>query len=423
MVKETSPWDEPVEGGILLDETTCTLKRFLVLPSGAAEIMALWILHTHCFDAFFHTPYFCINSPTKGCGKTTALDMLGQLSCKSVPASNISTAAVFRTVDEFQPTLLIDEADTFLGFRDELRGVLNCGNRKNTAYVIRLEKVGDDFQPRKFSTCCPKAFALIGRLPSTLEDRSIVVTMHRKANQDEVEEFDGTEAPDLKKLQRKAARWVGDNLLAIKDAAPQMPKELINRDRDKFKPLFALAEVIGGAWPERLQKAVLSLYDREGQEEKELGVQLLADIRELFRNFDRDLVGIASWELALLLVSDMPEDRPWSTFDKGNEITQKQLAALLAPFEIRPDQLWIKVQEIGQKVRGYRFNDFKDPFQRYLPSFHPVEAVEPCDGKGLSAVADPAGDSNATVSENDGNPHEQGILPDLPSEQGVDSDA
>src|SRR5205807_6503181 len=40
-------------------------------------------------------------------------------------------------IEELQPTLLIDEADTFLQGNDELRGILNSGYSRKTAFVLR----------------------------------------------------------------------------------------------------------------------------------------------------------------------------------------------------------------------------------------------------------------------------------------------
>ena len=43
----------------------------------------------------------------------------------------------FRVIQETRPTLLIDEADTFLQGNDELRGILNAGYTRDTAFVVR----------------------------------------------------------------------------------------------------------------------------------------------------------------------------------------------------------------------------------------------------------------------------------------------
>ena len=80
-----------------------------------------------------------------------------------------------------QPTLLIDEADSFLKDNEEMRGILNSGHTKTAAYVIRNVEVGGEHKPTRFSTWAPKAIATIRALADTLEDRSIVVTLQRKS--------------------------------------------------------------------------------------------------------------------------------------------------------------------------------------------------------------------------------------------------
>jgi len=93
-------------------------------------------------------------------------------------ATNIAPAPLFRCVEEFRPTLLLDEADAWLKENEELRGILNGGHSRKTAKVIRC--VGDEHDVRAFSTFCAKAVAGIGRLADTLEDRSIIIPMKRK---------------------------------------------------------------------------------------------------------------------------------------------------------------------------------------------------------------------------------------------------
>ncbi len=412
IVAKTEPWPKPVDGAALLDNLSATFKRFLVLPDGAAEALALWVLHTHCFEAVYYTPYLNINSPEKGCGKTTNLEILGQVVAKPLFSSNITAPAVFRTVEKYHPTLLIDEADTFLSLKEELRGVLNSGNRKNSAYVIRL--VGDSYDPKPFSTWCPKAFALIGRLPDTLEDRSIVVTMYRKTKEEKVEDFNPYKmAPELKTLQRKCARWAKDNLDALREADPQIPGELHNRTRDKWKPLLAIAEVAGGVWPELTRTAALSLSVGLDDSEDSIGIQLLADIGSVFDQKQEGQLSSATIESEL----NRMRHRPWAEYKNGYPISQHQIARLLSPYKIKPKQLWVD----GAKTRGYERAAFEDAFSRYLPEA--VGAVEPSGSKGLSLVSESVGSTDPTTSEKGANPHEQCILPDLPSGQGVDSDA
>src|SRR4051812_10504658 len=104
----------PIDGCRLLDDLVAVLRRFVVLPAWAAEALALWIVHTFAFHLRDLSAYIGIESPEKRCGKTTLLTLVSQLVNRPVVASNISPPAFFRVIEEVQPTLLIDEADTFL---------------------------------------------------------------------------------------------------------------------------------------------------------------------------------------------------------------------------------------------------------------------------------------------------------------------
>src|SRR5439155_12939249 len=85
--------------------------------------------------------YIEIESPEKQYEKSTLLGVLRRLVNRPVMAANISSPAFFQVIEETQPTLLIDEADTFLAGNDGLRGILNAGYSRETAYVIRVSGV------------------------------------------------------------------------------------------------------------------------------------------------------------------------------------------------------------------------------------------------------------------------------------------
>jgi len=129
---KVDPWPEPVDGNVLLDELAALLRRFVILPQWAAETVALWILHTYAFQLRDVCTYLGIESPEKRCGKTTLLSVLSELVSRPVVAANISPPAFFRVIEEMQPTLLIDETDTFLRRNDELGGILNAGYKTTT---------------------------------------------------------------------------------------------------------------------------------------------------------------------------------------------------------------------------------------------------------------------------------------------------
>jgi len=78
------------------------------------------------------------------------LEVLTALSNKALLASSISASAIFRTVEKYRPTLLVDEADTFLKDNNELKGILNSGHTVGAAFVVRVNP--ETLEPERFST-------------------------------------------------------------------------------------------------------------------------------------------------------------------------------------------------------------------------------------------------------------------------------
>jgi putative DNA primase/helicase len=197
------PWPEPVDGAELLTDLAAAVRAHVFMEDGGAEAVALWTLHAHALDAFGISPRLAITSAEKRCGKTTLLDVLGCLVPRPLPTANATAPSIFRTIEACVPTLLIDEADTFLKRNEELRGILNSGHRKATAKVLRL--VGDQHEPRHFRTWAATAIAMIGRLRGTLADRSIEIRLRRRLRSEAVTRFRADRASNLAELARKAA--------------------------------------------------------------------------------------------------------------------------------------------------------------------------------------------------------------------------
>lgn len=87
---EVEPCDANVSSSELLDDIERTIRRYIVLPQGASVALALWVLHAWTMDAGDISPFLVLVSPTKRCGKTSALIVLYYLTPRSELASNIA---------------------------------------------------------------------------------------------------------------------------------------------------------------------------------------------------------------------------------------------------------------------------------------------------------------------------------------------
>ncbi|HVR73910.1 MAG TPA: DUF3631 domain-containing protein, partial [Planctomycetota bacterium] len=322
--EDPEPWPDPVDVAALLEEIEAVLRRYMVLPERAYGAVALWILHTHAIDAADISPRLNIKSPEMQCGKTRLLSIVAACARKPLAAANVTAAAVFRVMEAFAPTLLVDEADSFLEANEELRGILNSGHSRATAFVPRC--AGDAHDVKLFSTWGAVVIAAIGDIPGTLADRSIEVSMKRKAPGEKVGRLRRRDASSwAEPIRRKAWRWVEDNIEALKAAEPELPPELGDRDADNWEPLLAIADLAGEEWAKRAREvAVLLSGGRDGAVRAGDGVLLLGDIRTAFFT---GLSGLLLTERStdrsptkdLLRALNSMDERPWPGWrkDKG----------------------------------------------------------------------------------------------------------
>lgn len=360
-------WPEPVNGAELLVELAETFTTYLSLPAGAASAIALWTVHAHAHDAFPVSPVLAVTSPEKRCGKTTLLELLSALVPRPLPASNVTAATVFRAVERWRPTLLVDEADTFLhDGSPQLRGVLNSGHRRSLAHVVRT--VGDDYEPRQFRTWSPKAVALIGQLPGTLQDRSLEIRMRRLAPDEEIERLRLDQLDRLEPLRRQAWTWASRRMDQLAARDPSVPETLHDRERDNWRPLLAIADVAGGPWPERARESARAIQESE-RDDRSLGTRLLADVQKILDGQPSDR--IRSKKLVAKLCA--LEEAPWAQY-KGKGLSPVSLANFLRSFDVSSKQLRF---EAGS-YKGYEAEAFEDAFRRYLdtPSPEPFDEGE-----------------------------------------------
>lgn len=344
-----------------------TIKSGVVMADSMAVLVVLWILHTHLHEDVSVTPYVCVKSPTKRCGKSTLLTLFVRLTARPLLSVNMTAAALFRKIEKDRPTFLIDEFDQMNNV-PTLLGILNAGYKKGgVVHRATPDKNGKD----TFSVYCPKAFGLIGNLPGTLADRCIPVQLKRKSEEQKVEKFaEDHQLDSLWFLQSRILRWLADHRKNISANAKRLSEEGqqygLHSDRatEILLPLMAIAEEIGLDWVKRAQEAAVELFNQP--DELDINEHLIVSIHRYFdeQAQESDVQYVSSQSLLHYLNSD--EHEPWSTFNRGRELTAKQMADILKQFNIQSRQL--PRSRLEKTARGYDRTAFEDVFSRYIPN-------------------------------------------------------
>ncbi|HWG21429.1 MAG TPA: DUF3631 domain-containing protein [Terracidiphilus sp.] len=339
------------------------IRRFAILPDAAYLPLATWAVATYMPDAFDAFPYIALVSPAKRCGKTRVLELLELLCAQAWRGTSPTAAALYRMMEDTH-TLLLDEVEALRGRQvsevsQAILAVLNAGHRKG-ATVPRCH--GPKNELKYFPVYGPKAFAAIGKLPDTLADRSICITMQRKTAAQAVARFLQSRArAQTEPLRKSLNEWAALNCETVQIAYERSPdlQFMEDRESDLWMPLFAVCAVAAPDRVEELKKCAQALTGIKAADDLEdsLSLKLLADVRSVWPN------GITHMLSAPLLDAlKRITDSPWGERDR--ELTPRKLAKMLRPFGPEPRQVRVN----SGTGKGYRSADFEQAYSRYLPT-------------------------------------------------------
>jgi putative DNA primase/helicase len=357
LVEDTEPHPLAINPSDVLNEVRAAFKRHAILPPHADVAMTLWCTFTWFIEGAHIAPLLVIRAPESECRKTTVKDIVELFVKRPLSNEGITLAALFRVVEQVQPTLLLDDADSWLlrDPKDERHSLINSGHKRG-GKVIRCAP--DTFELQSFSTFCAKAIIFIGRSKETLHNRSIEILLRRKVAGESISPLRTADRGQYDLLRTKLAWMEIDYSLAFAKARPSLPPGLENRAADNWEPLFVIADIAGGAWPELARAAAQALI---GSREPVVstGAELLADIAQIFGAKCMDKISTS--ELLQALCDDA--EAIWSTYNRGRAITPRQIATRLAEYSIKPKTIRFGHQDTA---KGYELVQFQDAFERYL---------------------------------------------------------
>ena len=181
-------------------------------------------MHTHAIDAFGSPPLGRAlgregqrQDPAHGDARTAVQ--------RPMLTVNVTAAALFRKLDEGPTTVLLDEADTYLGVKvakdhEELRrGLVNAGHRRG-AVASAAPSPCKGCRGPGVPSLAPVALAGIGDLPDTIFDRSVVVAMKRRAPNETVEGFRQQGVDQTEPLRERMLRWANATSTSSATSSP-----------------------------------------------------------------------------------------------------------------------------------------------------------------------------------------------------------
>jgi hypothetical protein len=360
------PWPEPAEGDSLLRDIIVRLRRHVVCSHDDALAIALWIKFAWVHDeAATHSPILDITSAEPESGKTTTLGLISFLAPRCLSSVEISEAALFRSIELWQPSFAIDEFDVVLASDEKagLRAIVNSGHTRGQGIVRCVEP---DYRPQMFKTFAPKAIGMVGRkMPASTLSRCIIVELRRRRQGERVEKFAHKDDAGLVDLRSRLLRWSLDNADTLRGAKPSMPGHFDNRRADNWTVLLAIADLAGEDWGDKARAAAVKV---EGNSDtRTVTVLLLAAIRQVFDG-DEDnkrCDAISSQQLCERLAADLGSE--WAEWGRARKpISQKQLANMLKEHRIRPGQVRAAMLGKEQQIRGYYRWQFEDAWSTYL---------------------------------------------------------
>lgn len=201
----------------LFGEVKAFIHQYVELPADFEDIAALYVLVTWVYEFAPSIPYLRVIGDW-GSGKTRFLDVVGRVCFRPIFASGATTPSpIFRILDKFQGTLVLDEAD----FKDssawvEMVKILNNGYRPNFP-VLRSDKEDGKWYPHGYQVFGPKLIATRSTFKDeALESRCLTAEMMPLTRQEIPRVLPPSFDTEVKQLRSKLLTFRLANLLKLK---------------------------------------------------------------------------------------------------------------------------------------------------------------------------------------------------------------
>lgn len=323
-------------------------------------LLATWAVASYFHPLFLTFPRLALSGERES-GKSKVLALLRATAWNALLMLNPTPAVLYRLVQEFRPTLLLDEVEGLS--KDDAREVLAIVNAgyKAGATVPRCEgerrKVVESF-----AVYGPLALAAIRSPNATTEDRCIPVVLQRGADRRRLNAEVDPRGESFTRIRSGCYRLLLSRWTDVREAyqTVALPSWLNARARELWKPLLAVAAVA----------------DREN------GLALTPDLLALAREHVNDRPGATPEAEALLAVlTEVLGDADAATVRPGElrEDLRLRLGWKDAP-NAEAVAAWLRrllFRRTGKDRAGARYEIHADQLRAVTARYTPETTVTP----------------------------------------------
>ena len=336
-----------------------SVARFIAYPNDHARCAhVLWLAHSWRMDCSGLDPTPSVHLTREGNRKDTGTRSQRVSGAKWRPRIKCHNGLrPLLTCTQHCAHTFYDEIDTVYGRNakgnEELRGVLNSGHRRS-GKAGRGSWNNGSLEARQYRSYCAVAVAGLHSLPDTIADRAVIIRMRRRATHEHVQPWrDRLNGPEARELGSVLSQWT-------QSADFPLPQDMPVSDRpaDVWESLIAVADAAGGRWPQLAREAAVAMVTASRDNTTSVGVQLLRDLRIVFRDTNKMTTTQILTELEQLAES------PWRNYHhNGNALSPRDLSKLLGQYEVKSRNL----RQGDHVAKGYYAEDLADAWTRYLP--------------------------------------------------------
>jgi hypothetical protein len=229
----------------LLAEVQSFIHRYVDVSPLFEKIASYYVLFSWVYDGFNELPYLRLRGDP-GSGKTRFLLTVGSLCYKPIFASGASTVSpLFRIIDAFRGTLIIDEGDFRLSDeRAEIVKILNNGNARGFP-VLRSEVTPSrEFNPTAYTVFGPKLVATRGFFQDrALESRCLTEQMGQQRLRNDIPiNLPASHKEEARALRNKLLLFRFRNYHKRDPTEDMIDRSIEPRLNQVFAPLLAIIE-------------------------------------------------------------------------------------------------------------------------------------------------------------------------------------